>query len=328
MRRWMVIVMLTALPAFGQTPPGREGYRLVDGRWLRPTGEFHFRDIVKAEFLAGRLSLSLEPNGDWRPKLPPNRRVLGENRDDGSLWHILTTRSAAAVVPGSQLRVLVMLRTDERPPDRDAPPTLVRLTLTGQKALLRAVGRVEGRIAWVEYHANSDGTLPRLTVQIEGRGGIDITGDDLRDLISRRPQIVRQFLAPIVRQIAGTNLLRPRAADVYRVFDAIEPTAAEMASLQAALPGLNDDDPAARDAATRQLDELGFGGVLAALRLDAARLTPEQARRIADLIARNSLGDFDPEAARNDRLFLADALADPDPRVRAAARERLGQLTD
>src|SRR5207248_5323440 len=62
----------------------------------------------------------------------------------------------------------------------------------------------------------------------------------------------------------------------------------------------------------------GPPAVLAALRIDPSRLTPEQRGRLNAFVERHTLWS-DPSEARRDVRFLIDCLELDDPAVRAAA---------
>ncbi|MCS7033600.1 MAG: hypothetical protein NZ561_06345, partial [Phycisphaerae bacterium] len=194
--------------------------------------------------------------------------------------------------------------------------------------VIRADGWMEGAPAEISFHAARDGSRPRLTIALNDGRGIDITADDLGQMLQKHPALVRPFLAPVLTEIAGANLLRPRAGDVYRVFDEILPTVEEQRALAAILPQLDDEDRSVREAAARRLEQLGPSGVLVALRMDFSRLSPEQAARLADFVRRHSLGEIDPAVARADLSFLRLAAEDADPRVREAARDQIERLMD
>lgn len=326
-------------PAAG--PRAREGFRLLDGVWVRPAGTFTPRDLLDVALVDGRLQVAYDPSPDWRRKLRPGRRVVGERDDqpDRALWHLLVAPARSLPIGNGAIEddaTFVMLSAEDplppagADPQRDFPPRLVAATVTQTEVRLRGLGRFEGGPAAIEYRANADGSTARLTVQLQGNAGADVTGDDLIALLSANPTSVRQFLRPLLLELSGNDLLRPRAGDFYRAFDAIEPTPAERSALAAVLPLLNADDPVDRDRATgARLDALGPGGVLAAMRADPARLSPEQAARIRAFVARHTLmPDADPAAARSDLLFLREAAQDADPRVREAARERLTELAN
>lgn len=316
-------------PAAAPTP--REGFRLLDGRWVRPAGTFAPHEIVDAALVRGRLEVAFAPSADWRTRLRHGRRVVGERSDlpDRPLWHLLVVPGRSLPVAEEATTVVLIAAEDPAPAaanTADVPPRLLAVSFTADDVRLRGVGRFEGATATVEYRAKADGAAPRLTVQLQGKGGLDVNGKDLLELIAANPQAVRQFLRPLLAELSGNDLLRPRPGDFYRAFDAIEPTADELSALAALLPPLNADDPADRDRAARRLDTLGPGGVLAAMRLDYDRLTLEQAARLREYVARHSLGEIDPAVARSDVHFLREAAQDSDPRVREAARERLEEL--
>jgi hypothetical protein len=311
----------------------RPGFRQLDGVWIKPAGEFEPRHVISAKLGDdGRLAVAFDPTPDWRAKLQPGRRVVAEHSIDRGLWHLMAMVAApAAAGPGAGERAMtaVLLAVDESPPVVDAPARLVRVTVTATHAQVRGVGRHDGAATIVEYRARADGGEARLTVQIQGKGGLDVVGEGLLDLLAKRPQIVRQFLGPLLRDLTGNDLLRPRPGDVYRAFDGIEPTQAEVAQLAAMLPRLNSPEPIERELAGERLQALGPGAVLAALRIDRTQLPPEVAARLQLFVRRNSLTDeLDAASALADVYFLRECLKDPDPRVRDAAREQLLLLSD
>jgi hypothetical protein len=334
---FIVVLLLCTLVA-AQELPVRPGFRLHNGRWIRPAGKFEPRELVSARMEGRKLVVSYNPAAEWQPKLQVGRIVTAEHASDNRLWDMVMSVGSAPRprVPGPgepqgpSGASLTMLSVDESLPAEPAeiPPRLVRVTVTPQNVLLRGIGRYENGEARVEYAARCDGGAARLTLHLPDRGGLDVTGDDLGEILTRQPTLTRQFLGPMLQELCGYDALKPRAGDFYRAFDDIEPTSDELAKIGNVLPALDAADPAERDRASRTLDSLGPGAVLAAMRLDLARLTPEQASRISEFVHRNTTSDVEPAAARADPILLRAALNDTDPRVREAAKDRLAELAD
>ena len=152
---------------------------------------------------------------------------------------------------------------------------------------------------------------------------------DLVELRAAHPQLVRQFLVPLLRQMTGHDPLLPGAADAYTVFEELAPDDRTAAALQALLPELGNPSFARREAASARLDALAPQSVCAALRTNRDELMPEVQLRLEALLAAHSHRAIeDPAAARGDVTFLADCLEFAgDDRVRWAAKVALERLT-
>ena len=155
---------------------------------------------------------------------------------------------------------------------------------------------------------------------------------DLVELRASHPQLVRQFLVPLLRQLSGGDPLVPGATDVYAVFEELAPddrAAGAAAAVRELLPELGHPSYGRREAASARLDALAPQSVCAVLRMPRDALMPEvQLRLEALLLAHAHRAIDDPAAARRDPTFLADCLEFPgDARVRWAAKAELERLT-
>ncbi len=149
----------------------------------------------------------------------------------------------------------------------------------------------------------------------------------LRQLQAEHPHEVRQYLNPMLRGLTSRLLLRPGAADIYRVFDTIPPDPAAAKRLDDLLIRLESDDYPVRDKASRELGAIGAPAVLAVMRRDLSDLSAEAKNRLNVFLANHSnmLLD-DPRAPLKDGQFLLDCLDDANPAVRAAAKIALEKL--
>lgn len=150
---------------------------------------------------------------------------------------------------------------------------------------------------------------------------------DLTALRNAHPEAVRKFLVPLLRRITMQPILRPGAGDVYRVFTEIPADAKVVSQVEALLPDLASPKPDVRKKATDKLAALGPAGVLAAERMNADLLAPEQAFRLGELVASQTrIIVDDPAEVAKDPDFLMDCLEDDDLAVRQAARDSLAKL--
>ena len=139
----------------------------------------------------------------------------------------------------------------------------------------------------------------------------------------KSPDEYKRYVAPVIELLGFAGLLKPGAADVYRVFTELQPAAETDRKLLEIVAALASIDPAQRTAASKHLEKLGPAGVLAALRLDRSILTPEQSNRVDTFIRSQSSLVNDPQRQRRDPLFLVGCLEFSDPRVRQLALAEL-----
>jgi hypothetical protein len=152
-----------------------------------------------------------------------------------------------------------------------------------------------------------------------------LEGPSFLHLQAEHPQEVHQYLMPLLVRLGGEHMLRPGGADVYRVFSELPAPAAMAAKVRELLPRLDSAVFSERDAASRELSELGARGAQVVLKLERSLLTFEQNDRLDAFLdtQRRRAIDGDPASMRKDTAFLVDCLEDEDPAVRGAAKEAL-----
>ncbi|WP_206294688.1 hypothetical protein [Humisphaera borealis] len=151
--------------------------------------------------------------------------------------------------------------------------------------------------------------------------------DSIDKLRAQHPAEFRKYVVPLFRKFSDMSWMTPGASDAYGVFGEITPDPQMAARVQALLPELDSDSFATREAAARQLMELGPAGVLAALRMEPASLSDEQKGQLGRLIAAHRRRYIaNPDEARRDPNFLADCLEHPDFAVREAAKLSLEKV--
>lgn len=159
------------------------------------------------------------------------------------------------------------------------------------------------------------------------RSVFSATADSIDRLRAEHPTEFRKYLMPIFRKLSDMSWMIPGASDVYGVFSELSPDPQMTARVQALLPDLDSDAYAVREAAGRQLIELGADGVLATLRLDPESLSDEQKGQLGRLIAAHRRREIEnPEEARKNVAFLSDCLEHPDGMVREAAKGSLEKV--
>jgi hypothetical protein len=149
----------------------------------------------------------------------------------------------------------------------------------------------------------------------------------IRQLYGQHPREVRRYLSPLLHDLTGKFLLRPGAADVYRLFETI-PADREIANeLNRVIGRLESNSFPVREQAGKDLSALGAPFVLAALRRDLSDLSADAKEHLDRFIAEHSNAQWDDlDAARKDRLVLLDCLEDEDQAVRAASKAALEKV--
>jgi hypothetical protein len=173
-----------------------------------------------------------------------------------------------------------------------------------------------------------DGSLRGMATSNLAAGRNDYSAINLLDLRLRQPQVINDYLKPLLEQLGQPDVLTPGATDVYRVFDDVSPDEQTMAKVQAIVPRLSAVNSLEREAAMEDFRRLGPRAILVLLKLDRSDLMPETQMRIARLLAEQTRRKFDdPKTMREDVAFLADCLDFNDERVRKASTLRIEKLT-
>jgi hypothetical protein len=186
------------------------------------------------------------------------------------------------------------------------------------------------KVYQIDFRSYADKTNVSLQVREMTRGRraavLSIEGASLPQLRRERPAEVRTYLEPMLIELCdGRNPLRPQAGDVYRAFQSIPADSGALERVRRIVDSFEALEPAAREAASVQLNQLGRAEVLAAARIDRMELSAEQSLRLDAFIARHATVT-DVAAALRDPLFLIDCLEDEDRAVRAAALLQLSHL--
>jgi hypothetical protein len=185
--------------------------------------------------------------------------------------------------------------------------------------LLASADPAAGAGPSVQLMVNESGNVGREPLRVYARGR------DFFALLREHPEEAGAHLRPLLRELGQEAVFAPEPQVAWQVFaDRWTPDAKLKRQVEDLLPKLDAPDEPARQAATREVGELGQEAVLVLLQLDRATLSAEQNSRVDVLIA--GFAPLPPgEAARlrGDVSFLLDCLNSDDPRVRTAALERL-----
>lgn len=275
------------------------------------------RDVVHITALDGILRL------EWTDSLPATVEpvtVRGPEAD----WKVRAPRPTRGLVIGSL--------SLERPAGGTKHPSeywFVSVLATPQQVLVRA--NRGGRMAHETIFRMVQRGEQSVHLSVaEGKTGrvISIEGSNLLAVRAKDPRAVREYLIPLFVQMTGEDLLLPGAADVYRVFEEVQPEPRIAANVDLLVDELSDPSYENRQRASEELRALGPQAVGAIMRMDLSDLPPEARRRLeAEVDAQTRRDIADPRAMRDDLAFLADCMEFDDPQVRAAAKARIEQIT-
>ena len=334
-------VMASAAPATQRLPPQRLPPRRVGNAFIQPDAVCRWGDLLQIEIIDGRLAVQGKAPPEIRPFIANRRGMhvqIGDSPD--AVW-LVQGLDRAAPRPGATLPPLhfTAMPRHRVPPDGTPATAPVRVyVMPGQ---FRLAGRIGGEEHFtdIDFRSNSLKGEVQLKVRDTVRGKpppqapIALTCGDLAQLCAAEPLVVRRHLRPLLAAVnEGKDLLRPRAGDVYRVFDSIPPDPAVAEKVAQLVAEFDQLDPAVRESAFARLEALGPPAVLAAVRFDRTGLAPEQRSRLDGFVADWSLRQGDgtlreASALRRDVAFLLDCLDDDDRAVRLAALELLRTQT-
>jgi hypothetical protein len=285
-------------------------------------------DLFRSDIRNRRLDIVLIPP-NWFAKAASgsSSSVLTEGASDDR-WYI---EAAARDRREDGSYHIFQASCDDRLDDRYASLRLTLVSHGDDDALsVAGAGRVDNLWVLVNFTQDPGAGPVHFSVQRPRRRMRPIHEFEAPDLLSLwndHAKELRQFLLPLLREMTGTNVLRPRPGDVYRAFPSIAADEQTTRKLTALLPALDADGATERESASVQLQALGPAGILAAVRLESASLTAEQGARL-DALVRDNSTTAEPQAlAKRDPLFLCDCLEDPDVNVRTAALQALRSMT-
>jgi hypothetical protein len=291
------------------------------------------QDIVKLSFKDKQLKLetTLSPTEDWVavrvPGVPGVSRARRqdrmepgmdkpilyqfeyENRDFAGNEFVETRTSASfaagklAIVQmsetlGEDVYSVQLLQSEPQPPNDDGTP--------------------------------SDNPRVSLFVQQPGQPNVNLFGDNVVDLRRKYPAEVANFVDPMLRALHQEALLArvdPKLA--WQVFaDIYQPPADVAAKVKDVVKQLDAENFQQREAASKQLAELGQPAALILMRQPRAGLSDELLGRIDAFLAKfRTVSDAEAAHLRQDTGFLLDCLYSEDEPIRAKALAELRQLT-
>ncbi len=297
----------------------------------KSVGPLRLEDVVEISNLQGQLRVAIHPPPAVLELAEAGRLVILEIGGSDGLWTIGRTvpETDKPNAHPDSVWTLSRIDYDQRPPaNPDAAAGAADDGFWHVSVSVSAAGvSIQTDLnAGASIRYAQDAKSARLSVALPN-APLNLDAPTLGQLFARHPEELSRYLAPLLRRLCGQDLLGPGAADVYAVFDQLQPDAAVVLKLQKALEDIESTDAEARAAAGRELSALGSPGVLAALRLPADALSAEQRISVTSLIAQHRHQPaLDPAAARKDAIFLAQCLTFPDPLARKAAKEALEKL--
>lgn len=158
---------------------------------------------------------------------------------------------------------------------------------------------------------------------------LKLSAANVAELRRKYPAETMRYLEPIFREFGQSGVLfqvSPQAA--WQVLGGTySPPADVEKQVDAILIKLDADDAKQREAAAKELEQLGQPAALVLMKRDRAKMTEEQQARVEAFLAPyKPLSDDEAERMRNDVEFLLTALSVEEPEVAARALDRLTEV--
>jgi len=327
------------------TPPATKPVAVDDGSGAEPEQSgFHHRPIIRMPRVGVVDPIQMQKQGIEQQKIQLQQMAEGEAAKPGEILKMRLVGGDLDVDPGGynfhngQFRAAV---------EGCNAQWTVSTTLKGRNPVWHDMGDTF-EITRYDWDQNEAGQIYRVSVHlgypimVQGQGvshavtyqqftgkvvlqvgqvgplragmNVDITAPTLVQLASEHREEVRKYLSPVLARLSMRELLRPGVTDVYGALADIPADPAMAGKLAGILLKLDADDFHTREEASRELADLGAGGIVAALRVDPAKLSLEQKSRLDSFIAGGRCwGKAAP--GRNDLAFLVACLQEPDPAV-------------
>jgi hypothetical protein len=305
--------------------PIREENALLKARYV---GAHDLRDLVRYTWTAnGWLDVNFLLPVDWAGAEGVRTDIKGSKAT--WIWKISAHHDGGDARSISE-RVVELQYRDDGSENADGH---TRATLYSHDGYVMISGRMrQGGENVVVFYRGRAGGHAELEAYVQEecaltRTLLTVRGANFEQMAAAHPEEVERYFAPLLRKLSRTNLLGPGAADVYSIFPEIPGDDGIISRIEQILPALDSPDVVARERASRDLAILGRPAVLAAMRWDGARLSPEQEGRLRQLVESHRRRRAQPiEAARADLALLTECLGDDDLAVRLAAKEAIEAL--
>lgn len=343
------VVVLGAPGAAGQrqTYQNRIGWHLVNGVWMRASGQCEWSDLIRFRWRGQQLLIEAKPTNKAVGLLKGGRTAAVDVGAAKDLYQIAApeiprgrnvpgVRNPVELEPGERAIYLTATELVEDDRHETVRPLRPRSLIAAPNVLrVLAEGDVDGTRVSVSFMSQQPaGVQLKVTAAgvIEGSPiNFSIEARSLDELHQTHRAHVRKYLGPLLRCLRGADepdLFAPGAADVYSLFDEVKPSENEIASVREILPAMLDPNPDARQAALASLRKLGPTGACAIRTLADSAIAPQQRVFIEQVLRENSRVEDPNELSnlRRDRQFLIDCLEFPDVRVRVLAVRDLSDV--
>jgi len=158
---------------------------------------------------------------------------------------------------------------------------------------------------------------------------LKLSAVNLAELRRKYPAETMRFLEPMFREFGQSGVLfQIDSKAAWQVLGGNVAPAADVAKqVDAVLARLDADDAKVREAAAKELEQLGQPAALVLMRRDRSKLSEEQLSRIETFLAPyKPLSDDEAAQRRDDPEFLLMALSSDEPELAAQALDRLKQV--
>ncbi|MDQ3439407.1 MAG: hypothetical protein M3478_03555 [Planctomycetota bacterium] len=158
---------------------------------------------------------------------------------------------------------------------------------------------------------------------------LKLSAVNLAELRRTYPAETMRYLEPMFREFGQSGVLfQINAKAAWQVLGGTYAPPADVAKqVDAVLARLDADDAKVREAAAKELEQLGQPAALALMKRDRSKLSEEQLSRIETFLASyKPLSDDEAARMRNDPEFLLMALSSDEPDLATRALDRLREV--
>lgn len=306
----------------------RDGWRLVSGKWFRPALNVDLSELIVAR-LNGR-QLIIEPNVSERveAQLMGMRKPVVSMISSSWCWRVDVTGRMWNPDRVTTTRCLAINAVSDEPPPAETVE-LSSVVLRPDSTTLCARGMIDGVAHDVTILLTSQGQFQFIVQSTLADGKIqpivNLQGQNLFELFDGHAEEARRYVRPIFATLFNSpTSFGAGPGDLYRIFSEIMPDQSIDGRINALIDLMDSPDPAQRNAAHEQLEQIGDAAVLSLLRMDRSRLRLEVRQRVTELIDQATrFTSEDDVGLLNNPDFLIDCQYSSDPRVRQAAAKKL-----
>jgi hypothetical protein len=210
-----------------------------------------------------------------------------------------------------------------------APRVSISRSSEGPHEPLRNVDFIQNDPGFLEESDNAVRFYVQVIDKDETVVDLKLGATNLAELRRRYPTETMRYLEPMFRDFGQSGVLfQINSKAAWQVLGATHTPPADLAKqVDAVLARLDADDAKVREAAAKELEQLGQPAALVLMNRDRSKLSEEQLSRVETFLsAYKPLSDEEAARMRDDPEFLLMALSSDEPELANRALDRLKEV--